>query len=129
MRVVRGNSIGFSPASHEDPGNPGCFKRILANHEDFRGGSIQMINWCRIPAGKSFRRHYHESMLEVFIILDGTVQLCGGEFECDLDAGDLAIVEPMEAHSMTNAGERDVHYIVAGIVFDKQGSTVVCDSG
>lgn len=127
MKVIRGTVIEYSPASHEDPRDPGCLKRILAGRDDLCAGRVQMINWCRIPAGKAFRQHYHESMQEIFVILDGDVVMTVGGEPFSLQAGDAALVEPMEVHQMSNLGERDVHYLVAGIASAPGGKTVVCD--
>ncbi len=126
MQIIRGNQIPFTPASHEDPADPGVLKRVLATRNQLIRGTVQMVNWSRIPAGKSFRRHYHEDMQEVFIILDGQVRMQVGDITCELDAGDAILIDPMEIHIMTNRSDHDVHYVVFGIATESGGQTVVC---
>ena len=59
MQIVRGDEIEYTPASHEDPADPGVFKRVLATKFDLLVGLVQMVNWARLPTGKSFRKHFH----------------------------------------------------------------------
>lgn len=80
-----------------------------------------------IAAGNSFRRHYHEDMQEVFIILDGQVEMTVGDTTCQLEAGDAVLVSAMEVHQMTNHSDRDVNYIVFGISSESGGKTIVCE--
>jgi mannose-6-phosphate isomerase-like protein (cupin superfamily) len=127
MQVIRGNAIPFAPASHEDPADPGVFKRVLAAKAELAAGRTQMVNWARIPAGKSFRRHFHEDMQEIFVILDGRVEMRAGDVSCLLDAGDAILIAPMEIHKMTNVSDHDVNYIVIGISSESGGKTVVCE--
>jgi mannose-6-phosphate isomerase-like protein (cupin superfamily) len=127
MQVIRGNQIPYQPASHENPADPGVFKRVLCPKHLLNAGRAQMVNWARIPAGKSFRRHFHEDMQEIFVILDGTVEMNVGGFACRLDAGDAILIEAMEVHRMTNPGSQDVNYIVIGISGETGGKTVVCE--
>lgn len=127
MQVIRGDQIPFEPASHESPLDPGVLKRVLCPKHLLNAGRVQMVNWAKIPAGKSFRRHFHEDMQEVFVILDGSVEMQVGELACRLDAGDAILVEAMEVHRMTNPGNRDVNYIVIGISGETGGKTIVCE--
>lgn len=34
-----------------------------------------MINWAKLPIGKSFAKHYHEDMEEVFILIEGKAEI------------------------------------------------------
>ncbi len=127
MQIIRGNQIPFTPASHEDPADPGVLKRVLATKSHLLAGRVQMVNWSCLPAGKSFRRHFHEDMQEVFIILDGRVQMNIGEITCELDAGDAVLIDPMEIHQMTSLSDTDVNYIVFGVSTESGGKTIVCE--
>ena len=127
MEIIRGDQIPLTPASHEDPADPGVLKRVLATHRHLIEGQVQMVNWSRIPAGKSFRRHLHEDMQEVFIILNGRVEMQVGDSSCRLDAGDAILIDPMEIHRMTNPGPDDVNYVVFGISSGAGGKTIVCE--
>ena len=125
MRIIRGNEIPFIPASHEDQDRPGVLKRVLAKREELIDGRVQMINWARLPAGSSFRAHYHEDMEETFIILSGHVEVNVNGQAHDLTSGDAIIIGPRAVHMMTNMTEEDVEYIVVGISTGEGGQTVV----
>ena len=49
----------FVPAGHEDPRSPGVWKKVLLEQAELRPGTVRMINWARLPIGKSFAPHYH----------------------------------------------------------------------
>jgi len=127
MQIIRGNDIDFTPASHEDAEKPGVLKRVLATRNDLLVGRVQMVNWALLPAGKSFRRHFHQDMQEMFIIVDGTVKVTVDGKEDQLDRGDSILIDPCEVHQMTNVGEAEVHYVVFGISTGDGGKTVVCE--
>lgn len=124
MKITRFNSLKFIPASHEDPQIPGALKKILLKRDDLPAGRIQMINWARIPKGKTFAPHYHEQMIEVFIIMNGQVKAKIGQEEAKLEKGDMAIAMEKEIHSFKNISEGDVDYFAMGIVTGEGGKTV-----
>ena len=124
MHIIRGDQIEFVPASHEDPTDPGVLKRVLANKNHLIDGRVQMVNWSRLPVGKSFQAHYHEDMQEVFIIVSGSVEMTVADMTCSLDAGDAILISPREVHSMKNVCVTDVNYIVFGISTEQGGKTV-----
>ena len=124
MQIIRGDQIDFIPASHENPGDPGVLKRVLATKNQLIDGRVQMVNWSRLPAGKSFQPHYHEDMQEVFIILNGTVEMTVTDMTCELNGGDAILISPREVHMMKNVCSADVDYIVFGISSGQGGKTV-----
>ena len=124
MKIVRFSDLEFIPASHEDPKDPGALKKILLKRDDIPEGRIQMINWAKIPKGKSFAPHYHEKMIEVFIIMNGKIKAKIDQDEAILGKGDTVIAKEGQIHSMTNLGEEDVDYIAMGIVTSEGGETV-----
>lgn len=125
MRLVRGGEIEFVSASHEDPQNPGVFKRVLATRDDILPGRVQMINWAKLPRDSQFNAHYHEDMQETFVILNGRVSMTVDGKEQELSAGDAILIEPREVHLMKNLSDEDVHYLVLGVTLDQGGKTVV----
>ena len=127
MKVVRGNEIDFIAASHEDPQNPGVLKRVLATRDDFSTGRVQMLNWSRLPQGSSFAAHYHEDMQEVFVIINGSVEMRVGDSSVTLSGGDAILIERQEVHQMFNRCDQDVDYLVFGIALEQGGKTVVVD--
>ena len=127
MQVIRGSEIEFEPASHEDPRNPGVLKRVLARKNDLINGRVQMVNWSRLPKGSSFQSHYHEDMLEVFIMLGGPVDMTVNNQSVELNQGDAILIEPREIHKMKNLSEDAIDYIVFGISAEKGGKTIVVE--
>jgi len=125
MRIVRVSDREFVPASHEDPNQPGVLKRVLATKEEMLDGRPQMINWARLPAGSSFRLHYHEDMEESFIIISGTAEMRVDGNAHRLNAGDMLVVSPGEKHDMENVCDDDVEYVVIGVSLGKGGKTIV----
>lgn len=125
MKIIRSCDREFIPASHEDPNNPGVYKKVIVVRDDLFPGRIQMINWARLPKASSFRTHLHQDMEEVFIIMHGEVEMVVSGKRTKLGAGDTVIVEPNEVHEMKNIGAGDAEYMVVGISGDKKGKTVV----
>ena len=125
MRVVRKKILPKVPASHEDPKDPGVLKQILLKRDDLDAGRIQMINWSILLSGKSFRPHYHEAMDEIFIILDGEVEITVGEEKETLGKGDTVVIPENSVHVMKNLSDQEVCYIAIGIARGPNGKTVV----
>lgn len=124
MKIVRFKNLSFIPASHEDPKDPGALKKILLKRDDIPAGRIQMINWAKIPKGKTFAPHYHQQMMEIFIIMSGKVRLKIADEEEILEKGDLVIVKEGQVHTMENLSDEDVDYFALGIVTSEGGKTV-----
>ena len=128
MQLIRANAQPFVPASHEDPRNPGVYKRVIRTRDVILDGRVQMVNWARLPAGRSFRKHFHGDMQEVFVIVDGDVSCWVDGETCDLKRGDAILIDPQEVHQMTNTGAQDAFYVVFGISSKAGGKTVLCDA-
>ncbi len=125
MKIIRLQKLPKVPASHEDPKDPGVVKQILLKRDDLVPGRIQMINWSTLLPGKSFRSHYHEAMDEVFIILDGEVEITVGNEKATLKKGDAVVIPEKAVHIMKNLTDGEVCYIAVGIARKKTGKTVV----
>ena len=115
MKIIRSNDITKTPASHEDSENPGVLKQVLLRQADIAPGRIQMINWSTLLPNKSFRSHYHEAMEEVFIILDGEVEITVEEEKAILKKGDAIVIPETAVHVMKNLTDREINYIAIGI--------------
>lgn len=124
MQIVRFADLNFILASHEDPKDPGALKKVLFKEADLDPGRIQMINWAKIPVGKTFAPHYHETMFEVFIIMRGRVKVTLGGEEAILEEGDTVVVAEKQVHQMTNLGQTEAEYIAMGITKEPEGKTV-----
>lgn len=128
MLLIRAADRPFVPAGHEDPQDPGVVKRVLATREELQPGWVQMVNWARLKSGRRFAPHYHEEMQEIFVILNGQLELdCDGQ-RVILEAGDAVRIEAREVHTMVNHGSAEVDYLAIGIVGNEGGRTVVVDS-
>lgn len=128
MKIIRGESIQFEPASHEDPKDPGVLKKVLLQHTDLIDGKLQMVNWAKLPVGKSFQKHYHEDMEEVFIIINGKASITVGNETNELVAGDAVVISVAAVHEMKNIGIADVDYIAIGVTIGKDGKTIVVNN-
>ena len=118
------NTQGIAPG-HEDPKNPGTLKRVIFTAEDVRiEGVIQMVNWSKMPAGKSLALHYHEYMEEVFIILSGKAEFVIGDESEVLEATDAVYVPQQSKHLMKNIGTEPLEYLAIGVVTKAGGKTV-----
>lgn len=123
MKIVRFADLDFIPASHEDIKDPGAFKKVLLK-DILPPGKIQMINWAKIPKGKAFAPHYHEEMIEVFIIISGKVKVKIDNEEAVLEKGDLVIAYERQVHTFENIGDIDVDYFALGLATKPDGKTV-----
>lgn len=124
MKIIRFDDLQFVPASHEDPQNPGVLKKVLLKKEDLLAGRIEMVNWAKLPVGRSFKPHYHEDMEEVFIILNGQAKIKIGNEEEILNEGDAVIIPMGKIHGMENISQEDVDYIALGVSLEKGGRTI-----
>lgn len=125
MKIVKFDSMKFIPASHEDPEDPGVVKKILFKKDELMAGRVQMINWAKLLPGKSFRKHFHEAMAEIFVITSGTAKMKVESKVVKLMKGDAILMEPGERHEMFNLGMESIEYVVVGIVTQDGGKTVV----
>jgi len=112
MKIIRGKDINFIPVAHEDPENPGVLKKVLFKKEELSSGRVQMINWVKLLSGRTMRPHAHENMEEIFVIVSGRA-IFNQEI---LEEGDAVLVNRGETHEMKALGEKEVHYLVIGIV-------------
>ena len=125
MKILRFDSLPYIPASHEDPADPGVWKKVLFSRPDFIQGALQMINWAKLPAGKTFRPHYHEDLQEIFVIMRGAARMTIDDETAELAAGDAVSIPVGTLHSMEALGREDVEYIALGISEGKHGATIV----
>lgn len=123
MKIVRFKDLDFVPASHEDIQDPGAFKKVLLK-DILPAGKIQMINWAKIPIGKAFAPHYHQSMIEVFIIINGKIKAKIDNEEEILEKGDLVIAYEGQVHTFENIGSTDVDYFALGLAIKPGGKTI-----
>jgi mannose-6-phosphate isomerase-like protein (cupin superfamily) len=125
MNIARFDAHTYIPASHEDPGDPGVWKKVLFTKADSISGSVQMINWAHLPAGRIFCGHYHEDMQEIFIIVKGRPRITIDHETAELGPGDGVVIPSGAVHVMeAPAGQEDVEYIVMGLSRGAGGKTI-----
>lgn len=120
MKIIRLKDIAKVPASHEDAGDPGVLKQVLLRRDDLAPGRIKMVNWATLLSGKSFRSHHHEDMDEIFIMLNGKVEITIGNEREILEKGDTVVVSEASVHSMKNLTDKEVLFIAIGVVRDQK---------
>lgn len=128
MKISWGRDHAFVPASHENPDDPGVWKKVLYSPGELQPGVVQMVNWARLGSGKRFAAHYHEDLQEVFVIVQGEAHLRIGPQELVLRRGDAVRIDPHEVHVMWNPGSEDVEYLVVGVSSGTGGRTVVVEA-
>lgn len=116
MKIIRSSQMQYVPAGHEDPKNPGVLKKVLFTKSELQAGQPQMINWAKLPVGKSFQAHTHTDMQEVFIILSGQAEIEINQEKSSLFKGDAVLIPIGQMHCMRNTGSVDVEYITLGVV-------------
>ena len=125
MKLIRSSDKSFVPASHENPLAPGVWKKVLFQRDELQPGTVQMVNWARLPVGSSFAAHYHEDMQEIFIIISGEAEMVVAGETIRLGRGDTIAIDAREVHLLKNCGSENVEYVVFGITSNKGGKTVV----
>jgi mannose-6-phosphate isomerase-like protein (cupin superfamily) len=129
MKTIRSLDRPFVPASHENPLSPGVWKRVLLQKAELQPGTVQMVNWAKLPAGKTFAPHYHEDMQEIFVMIQGATEITVGAETAVLRRGDAIVIDPLEVHQMWNRGPEDAEYLALGISAGRGGRTVVVGEG
>ena len=127
MKTIHAADRPFVPASHENPLSPGVWKKVLLQKADLQAGTVQMVNWAKLPKGKGFAAHYHEDMQEVFIIIQGVTEITVGSETVVLRRGDTIVIDPREVHEMRNLGDEDAEYFALGISAGVGGRTIVVE--
>ena len=125
MKIFRLNDLEWIPASHESPQSPSVWKKVLLQKADLLEGRVQMVNWCRMEPGKSFRAHYHEDMEEIFIILKGQAKILVNGEEAEMGEREAVVILPREVHAMKNPRGEDLEYLAVGISQGKGGKTIL----
>jgi mannose-6-phosphate isomerase-like protein (cupin superfamily) len=125
MKIFRLHDLEWIPASHESPQSPSVWKKVLLQKADLLEGRVQMVNWCRMEPGKSFRAHYHEDMEEIFIILKGQAKIRVNGEEAEMGEREAVVILPREVHEMKNPRGEDLEYLAVGISQGKGGKTIL----
>ncbi len=92
----------------------GIFQEIYKNSEMFEGFDPEQISFCTINPDFVRGRHYHKQMLEVFIVIEGEMEITQQWIENGVLLGDpdiftmtpdrnqMVVNEPNQWHSVTS---------------------------
>jgi quercetin dioxygenase-like cupin family protein len=83
---------------------------FLSTSRDTDGEAV-VIETVVQPDGFVAAAHVHPSQSERFAVAEGTLGLKVDGEEMTLEAGDVAIVEPGQAHKFWNAGDEPVRFV------------------
>ena len=125
MKIIRSSSLPYLPANHEDLQDPGVLKKVLFTKADISPGQIQMVNWAQLLPHKSFQAHYHQDMDEIFILLNGEVELQIGKETEIMKKGDAVLVPATQVHTMKNLLDTPAELIVFGVSQSNDGKTIL----
>lgn len=119
MKKANQKTRDWEPAAHEDPKDPGVWKKVIVRHEEVDPKSkLMMINLCRVPVGKTHSAHSHETMEEIFYFTSGEGQVKIDDEIENVSAGDRIIVPAKAVHQVKNTSNVELKYIALGIALD-----------
>ncbi len=119
MKIINQTSRKWEPATHEDPNDPGVWKKVIVRREEVDPGSkLMMVNLCRVPIGKTHLAHLHETMEEIFYFTGGIGEVKIDDETEKVERGDRIIVPAKSVHQVRNTGNIDLEYIGLGIALD-----------
>lgn len=119
VKKVNENERVWEPAAHEDPADPGVWKKVIVKHEEVDPLSkLMMINLCKVPVGKTHKAHSHETMEEIFYFTDGNGEVRINDEFAEVGPGDRIIVPAKSVHQVKNTGDKELFYVGLGIALD-----------
>lgn len=102
---------GWSVAALDDLGEGPGFRKIRRE----LGVEAFGVNAIVIPPGYDTGYHYHDTQQELYVVLDGTVEIGFGDGSAHrLERGGLARVDAPVQRKVVNVGEGDATYVVVG---------------
>jgi len=115
MKITAHQDLAWLPATHEDPANPGVLKQVIFSQQDFDPDcGLRMLNFAKILPGKSFALHLHDTLEEVFYILQGEGLIRVGEQEEKISEGMSVLIPKKTKHWLKNTGQVDLLYLAFG---------------
>lgn len=119
MKKINQKNRDWEPGSHEDPKNPGVFKKVLIRHEEANPRSnLMMFQLCKIPPKTTHVAHSHPTMDEIFYFYQGSGKIKVGKEESSIKSGDRIIVPAATIHQIRNTGKIELKFIGLGVALD-----------
>lgn len=73
----------------------------------------QSLAEATVPPGAATAAHYHRRSEELYLVTKGRGRLRIGDEECQVEAGDCAVIPPGTVHRVENTGEGDLVIVCA----------------
>lgn len=70
-------------------------------------GTGRMFSVATLPSGSSIGKHAHNGEYEIYLVLEGSVNVTDNDKPFTLNAGDCMICKDGDTHSVENASGRD----------------------
>ncbi len=101
------SEIEFSNSSH-----PGHIKKVLFHGYEM-ASSVTQVAYAELRAGDSVEEHYHDSMEEVFLILDGECEFSLDGVSHLLEKGEVIKIAPKIKHKLSALRDTKLYYFGA----------------
>ena len=98
------SEIEFSNSSH-----PGQIKKVIFHGYEMTS-SVTQVAYAELRAGDIVAEHYHESMEEVFLILDGECEFILDEVSHLLKKDDVIKISPKIKHKLRAFQDTKLYY-------------------
>jgi quercetin dioxygenase-like cupin family protein len=98
------SEIEFSNSSH-----PGQIKKVLFHGYEMTS-SVTQVAYAELRAGDSIEEHYHDSMEEVFLILDGECEFSLDGVSHLLKKEDVIKIAPKIKHKLKAFRDTKLYY-------------------
>lgn len=101
-----------------EPTRHGALKRVLLHREEALS-TLCFVNEVEVAPGETIHSHAHETMQEVFYLLEGEGLMRLGEQSLTVREGDCLLVPPLVPHEMTNVSPLPLRFLCFGIEVDQ----------
>ena len=119
MIKISDKDLDWEVPTHEDPKNPGAFKKVIVGREDVDPKSkLMMVNLARVLVGRIHPEHKHPTMEEIFYFLEGEGEIVLDGRASKVTSGDRIIVRAGTLHEIRNTGKKELKFIGFGIALD-----------
>jgi len=119
MKKINQKDRKWEPAAHEDPKDPGVWKKVIVRRDEVDPLSkLMMVNVCRVPVGKAHKAHAHQTMEEYFYFMEGHGEMKIDNKAVEVGAGDRIICPAKGVHQIRNIGDVELKYICFGVALD-----------
>ncbi len=109
MNIKRISEIGISDSTHL-----GQSKKVIFHGSDVVS-AITQVAYAELKAGDSIEEHSHDSMEEVFLVLDGDCEFTLNGIKYLLTKYDVIKIAPKIKHSLIAIGETKLYYFGVSI--------------